>query len=332
MKCIPLCAWLSLLIISILILGLGCTPPSQGPGRHEIKTDFAILSPDGSRAVWSKEVKALEEFVTLFGWTYRELSFKDINSGALSGGFRAYLSPGGFTPLRMDRITQEGDDSIISYVEKGGAYVGFCTGAFEASETKIWAETGGKCHLKGDYETYEFTTRLPLFPGEALGPLSWVPYRVSPTSLESVVMDQAPSVIRNRRTKLIYRGGPFFRPTREPRNYRVWARAQKPSWAPAAASMGANMPTIISFERGDGRVILFSYHPVFLLKGIIGGRRIQKEVLTPIARCDPTPYTADEVNLESWNILHAALQTALKIPVTEVTRDDLLRRKTHQKP
>ena len=119
-------------------------------------------------------------------------------------------------------------------------------------------------------------------------------------------------------TRLLYGGGPWFH--RLPPNCEVWAYALMPAGVPRAQSDGAGKPTIIAFKYGQGDVILFSYHPSVLVGTLVDGVYLRQFYQEGLISWNWGNQTTQEVNLNSWNILHAALKLAARQSVTRLTK------------
>ncbi len=168
-----------------------------------------------------------------------------------------------------------------------------------------------------------------MFDGASVGPLGWTAWNhgsLKPswdfakvnTAVPSLKKLKAPDSVR-----LMYYGGPYFEFKTEPANLEVWTRAVAPKGIPTEARNGADKPTTIRFSSGRGKVILFAYHPVFLLHGTLNGVSVQPLIGPASTYNDSSPLSIDEVNYWSWNILHAALrltanQSVVPMPVQNI--------------
>ncbi len=293
------------------------------------RADFAIYDPQlafEADGVWKPEVAVLQKMLEFYQWSYEIVGFKEINSQGLIGAdgklsYKGLIMPGGYSAARRNQLNATGQKNIEQFIQAGGNYVGFCAGSYFASQNMDWAEessdAAGISNLAQDYTAY-FNLQGPnLLPGRAIGPLGWAPWKVkgkytAATGLSSVKIDTQLDVMKRigmpENTMLFYYGGPFFEipAGREPQGYKVWARAVKPKNI-SGSDLGDGKPTIFEFNLAQGKVILFSYHPVILLAGKINGVQMHRPLEMPVVNSNPAPYTLDQVNYQSWNILHAAL-------------------------
>jgi hypothetical protein len=102
-------------------------------------------------------------------------------------------------------------------------------------------------------------------------------------------------------------------------NLDVWARAVAPDDLDQEYKIGDGKPTIIKFSYGSGNVILFSYHPEILINSVIDDVTLSEYFLEEQLNWDFGNQTDYSVNLNSWNIVHAALQVASNQPVTKIS-------------
>lgn len=313
-------------------------PSSRAPHRDFVSravdcsscvADFAIYDAlyedDG---VWEEEVTALTSLLTAYGWTYEKVTPAQINGGVLGQDdlrkYRALIAPGGWAAVRMGDVTATGDDNIKAFVSSGGNYVGFCAGSYWASKTVSFAGTatgdGGKYNKGSDY--HSFTYDLKLFKGTAKGPFGWIPWSSTEANFDRVQINLDNSTMAAAslpgKTHFFYAGGPFFTYSEKPEGFKVWARAMAPSGTSDAADTGDGKPTVVRFGYGTGLVILFSYHPEILVGSMADGVELNDYYDESAIRWDTGNQTQSEVNVDSWNIVHAAFQVATGQTVTPV--------------
>lgn len=286
-------------------------------------SDFALYDPaledDG---VWEEEVRVLLEMFRTFGWTWQVLDHTELNAGGLGRGdarrYRGLIVPGGFATARNRDVNSTGELGIRDFLSSGGNYVGFCAGSFWAASTVTWAQTatggGGTYNQSSDYTAYAYD--LKLFTGTAQGPYGWSPWNEGTNpSLEAVTLNtQSPTlqaIGMPSTSRFFYYGGPFFvPPTPLPTGYEVWAWAQAPSGLGTAALTGAGAPVIVHFQYGSGQVVLFSHHPEVLIGSEEDGVHLITYFDESDIGWDLGGMSWDRQRLDSWNIVHAALQLA----------------------
>lgn len=282
--------------------------------------DFAIYdAEEEDDGVWEDEVTALQALMDAYGWSYETVGARDINQGSLAEGegrrYRAIVAPGGSAYYRDLATTEEGEDLIRAFLSSGGGYVGFCAGTSWTADTIVWAEHatggGGSYNRPGDYATYSYD--LGVFQGAIQAPFGWEPWGEGlRVSLEPAALDLGIPTLSAigvpAETRLFYYGGPVYQPTGTPADYEVWARAVAPEGLPADALTGAGEPTIVRYSYGTGTVVLFSYHPVVLVGSMVDDLKLGGLLDEDAITWETGDQTQDEINLQSWNILHGALQ------------------------
>lgn len=290
--------------------------------------DFAVYNPQyEDDGVWEEEVTALEQMFKQYGWTSRSVSHTDLNDGVLGSGaerrFRALIAPGGWSWYREQAVTTSGESSVRAFLADGGHYVGFCAGAYWAATRLIWAMNTSD--LKNGFSSPRdysgiFPYELAIYPGDAKGPLGWMPWRNGTNVNFSVATLNLknPTIAKlrlPRETRFLYGGGPFFPEAEKIPGLEVWARAKAPS-AQVSSKTGANQPTIIHFPIKNGSATLFSYHPDVLIKHDADGIALTQFFDEKKIKWDTGTQTFDQINHDSWNIVHAALQIAADQEVT----------------
>ncbi len=293
--------------------------------------DFAIYDVDAEEdGVWEDEVTALQTMLDAYGWSWAIVGAQGINNGELGEGearrYRAIIAPGGSAYYRDQATTPDGEDRIRAFLGSGGGYVGFCAGTSWTADTIVWAEHatggGGSFNQPSDYDTYSYD--LGVFQGAIQAPFGWEPWgeglRVSlePASLDLEIPTLA-AIGVPAETRLFYYGGPVYQPTGTPADYEVWARAVAPVGLPADATTGDGEPTIVRYSYGQGTVVLFSYHPVVLVDSDVDGLVLEGILDESSISWETGDQSMEEINLQSWNILHAAIQLVAGWEPTPIT-------------
>ncbi len=294
--------------------------------------DFALYDPDyEDDGVWEEEVAALKAMFFNYNWSYKVIDHNDINSGELGNAtnrrYKALIAPGGWALYRELAITITGENNVRNFINSGGNYVGFCAGAYWASDIVDWAQTatggGGIYNQESDYVKYDYS--LDLLNASAKGPFGWSPWNNGDTASFQIAKINTSNSIMNLiglpdTTRFFYYGGPFFTNfTSTPDNYEVWASAIPPIGTVPEGRIGEGDPTVIKFNYGLGNVVLFSYHPEILIGSDADNIKLTEFVNEDSISWDVGNQTLDEINLQSWNIVHAALQIANNETVTKIT-------------
>jgi len=293
--------------------------------------DFALYDPSYENdGVWEEEVTALKAMFFTYGWTYKVIDHISIHSGELGSGntknYKALIMPGGWALNREIAITSIGEDNIRSFISSGGNYIGFCAGSFYGANITDWAQTAngenGNYNIESDYLEYDYS--LNLFDGFAKGPFGWTPWEDGDTaSFQIANINRSNNVMQiiemPDTTRFFYYGGPFFTNiTTTPVNYEIWATAVAPEDINLEAKIGENEPTIVKYTYGSGNVILFSYHPEVLINSNVDNVELSQFIDETQMNWDVGIQTPEEINLNSWNIVHAALQIANNEQVTKI--------------
>ena len=176
---------------------------------------------------------AFEHFLDWKGLTWEEVTYEDINQKNLSALYDVLHIPGGRFDQYAYYINENGTYHIRDLVSMGGGYIGICGGAYYASSICQW-----------DDITFKFS--LQLFNGTAAGPL-WNEYFMSRLNM---VGDHPINAYEPPFEWVLYGGGPAFYPN----------PGQKMGIIATYAKYN-NEAAAISFEFGEGRVVLISPHP-----------------------------------------------------------------------
>ena len=311
-------------IASLLALGLlavaAVTPAAAAPPPcPSCVADFALYDPASEDdGVWEEDVTALESIFTAYGFTWRKVDAAALARGVLGSGknrrFRALVEPGGWAYTRDSSLGAAGVAKVRSFINSGGGYVGFCAGAYAAVSTVRWDYWG-----YGWFQSYPYNLRL--FDGAGVGPFGWMPWRNGTNAnLVEVAIDTTNPTMRAIgipvRTRFLYGGGPWFEPNAKLPGWEVWARAVAPPGAVSRA--GDGKPTVVRFNYGKGAVILFAYHPEVLIGSDADGLVLTYPYDENAIAWDTGGLSFDRIALDSWNVVHAALQVASGRTVTPV--------------
>ena len=87
----------------------------------------------------------------------------------------------------------------------------------------------------------------------------------------------------------------------------------------AVSRAGDGKPTIVRHGYGKGTVILFAYHPEVLVGSDADGVVMRYPYDEGAIEWTLGDLSFERIALDSWNVVHAALETAAGRPVTPVT-------------
>ena len=201
-------------------------------------TDIAIYT-DGGTGTWPDGIVAFEQFLDWKGLTHQRVTAPEINTGDLSQDFKAIYFPGGYAWYYKVAFNENGLNNIRNLVSTGGGYIGICAGAYFACDSVDWEEDGLL-----DYP-------LDLFDGVGRGAIDaiapWDNYTMTTVNLNS---SNPINQFSGAREVTLYYGGQVF----EPHN-----GVNMDTTATWDAYF--DLPAIINFHYGQGRVLLIGPHP-----------------------------------------------------------------------
>ena len=236
--------------VFLLCLNLG-----QGPGTGSFFLSdvwaagkATVLKQDGSSvriAIYSGEgayfrsIKAATEMFHWMGAYASRITPEEIIAGKLDHFDILYMTGGWAVPYNRD-LRNEGIAKIRNFVEQGGGFIGVCAGAFFAADFIYW-----------ENKRYEYL--LNLFPGSAQGPISeiapWPRFKLCRINLSKTphpITIGEPASLES-----LYYGGPWFD---IPPGFKGDVIAYYDF---------NNLPVMLAYEYGQGRVFLTGVHTEF---------------------------------------------------------------------
>ena len=202
------------------------------------KAQIALYN-DGGYGTWQDGLTALEQFLTWKGVAYTEVNADTVNNTDWPTRYQAICFPGGYAYYYKLAIDSNGIQKIRQFVNDGGSYLGICAGAYFASDSVQWEEDGLL-----DYP-------LDLFDGAAIGAIDsiapWDNYTMTQVNLNPnhPINQYEPAF-----EIILYYGGPYFR------KHAGAAMDTVGTW-----QSYHDLPGIITFNYGNGRVLLMGPHP-----------------------------------------------------------------------
>src|SRR3989338_7901419 len=222
-----------IIIFSILII-------FSAINTSAINADFAIYTGSGT---WEHSITAFEKFLEWKNLSYEEISAWNLNHESLIGKYNAIFMPGGWAYNYKKSIHNSGDQSIRDLISSGGAYIGMSAGAYYACDNVRWEGQ--------DYPYY-----LNLFHGDCIGPIEeiapWPNYLMTTMSINQ---NHEANIYEPSTEDILYYGEPYFVP------YQAQEMQTLASWNAPSNPLANNQPGIISFNYGQGRVLLVGPHP-----------------------------------------------------------------------
>jgi glutamine amidotransferase-like uncharacterized protein len=195
---------------------------------------IAIYSDGGT---WVDGIIALESFFEDNGFLSKRVYADALNKRESLSDCSAICFPGGYAYDYKTALTMNGLNYVRSFINNGGAYIGICAGAFFASSSVEW-----------EGETYPY--QLKLFDGTATGSIysiaKWDDHAMTRIKLNP---DNPVKSGLNETYTVLYYGGPYFTPNPGIQfdTIAVWSDYN-------------DLPAIICFEYGNGRVCLIGPH------------------------------------------------------------------------
>jgi glutamine amidotransferase-like uncharacterized protein len=202
--------------------------------------DFAIYNGAGT---WEPSKTAFKNFLEWKGLSWEHVSKNDINKGKLIGNYLGLFMPGGWAGDYNRDIKSSGDQHIRNFISQGGGYIGMSAGAFYACDVTIW-----------EGNVYDYPSNI--FDGDCIGPIEeiapWPEYVMTTMDIEA---SHEVNLYEPAQRNVLYYGEPYF-VAHSGQEMLTMAR-----WIVPSNPIADGAPGIISFNYGQGRVILVGPHP-----------------------------------------------------------------------
>jgi len=169
----------------------------------------------------------------------------DILSTSWENECIALIMPGGADLPYLKKLSGLGNQKIKNYVESGGAYLGFCAGAYYAS-SYIEFEKGNELEVVGERE-------LCFYPGKAIGP-AYGKGKFSYNSENGAKLAKIKTPLFDESIDIYYNGGCSFESERQDDKISVLAYYEDLPNRPVAALK-------VNVEKGI--VVLTGVHPEY---------------------------------------------------------------------
>lgn len=200
------------------------------------------------KGVWQDGLTAIRNMLSTLGFTYEEVTYKDLNSSTqdFSRLYKVMLFPGGYAPYYNYWISKNGKDRIRNFVNTGGGYYGICAGAYFAVDRVEWGN-----RVYDDAAGYD----LDLFPGTGTGDEEKIAdYYAGNWSMLTFDFENENTILSDYKAApytedIIYLGGPYF-------------TADAGAVVEVLATYNYNgKPGIVAFQHDSGKVVLSGPHP-----------------------------------------------------------------------
>jgi glutamine amidotransferase-like uncharacterized protein len=220
-------------VVFVMLISVASVSALQG-------ADIAIYAGSGT---WEPSKTAFKNFLEWKGLTWEEVNKNDINRKKLIGNYRGLFMPGGWAGDYNRDIKSAGDQHIRDFISQGGAYIGMSAGAFYACDVTIW---------QGDVLNYPSN----IFDGDCIGPIDeiapWPNYVMTTMDIDS---SHPANIYEPAQRSTLYYGEPYFVP------HQGQEMLTLASWIVPSNPVANGAPGIISFNYGQGRVVLVGPHP-----------------------------------------------------------------------
>ncbi|OYZ10998.1 MAG: hypothetical protein B7Y39_19825 [Bdellovibrio sp. 28-41-41] len=188
------------------------------------------------KGTWGTGRSQLKNFLYSHGRSYKIIYEKDILSGSLNkGGYHTLIIPGGKSWIYNENLGAVGAQEILKFVNAGGNYIGICAGAFYATS-----------HRQGPTST-PINYGIGLLNGIALDgtALKMAPFKTGMSDYKLALPNFKDSY------RILLLGGPSLLYTE------AEAKAKR---IQVYSIFASNLPAMIAFEYGKGRVFLSGPH------------------------------------------------------------------------
>ena len=246
----------------VLAMVIGAGLPAQCRG-HE-KTEIAIYNDTfcENKGVWRDGIVAIKAMLNKYGYSHQDIAPDVINkTDILKKQCKIILFPGGWAGVYNANIKASGFRNIRRFVCQGGGFLGICAGAYFACDVITWKPDPQSFEERYDYP-------LNLFQGTGKGVLPGVKAWTAPTGCSSgitkgacmvqVKIDRDILSIGMQRLRMLYYGGPFFKPLSSGKQIKT-LKVAATYVVPGTPADG--LPAMIFFRYGEGRVFLSGVHP-----------------------------------------------------------------------
>ncbi len=218
----------------LIILFTVFTACNESEIKPEETSDVALYSENGA---WDKSVTALRSMFEWMDLTVTLIDAKYVNANSLDG-FKIICFPGGDMYRYSQNLSDEGFEKIRKFVENGGNYVGVCGGAYFSSKKIIWQ--GNQIPM----------TTLGIFDGTTEGTIDEIVPYPQMDMCKVVITDNTHPITKeiSKDQWILYYWGPVLKPN----NTEIQVLGKYDA---------VNLPAIIAFEHGKGKVFITGTHP-----------------------------------------------------------------------
>jgi glutamine amidotransferase-like uncharacterized protein len=214
------------------------------------------IAPSEQSGVWQDGITAIKNMLTTKGFTYEEITYKDLNESTqnFSNLYKVILIPGGYAPWYNYWISLAGKTRIRNFMKGGGGYFGICAGAYFACGRIVYDGVSYDNNY-GYINAYNEPTGydLDLFSGTGTGSIYEIA-KYPAYKMTTINFQTENSVLKGYKQipyteEMLYYGGPYF-------------TSDTGSQAEILGTYNINgQPAIVAFNYGSGKVVLSGPHP-----------------------------------------------------------------------
>ena len=213
---------------------------TQAISAESVSTIYVYDGPGVSESSLEHTLYTLKRYTTPHQ-NIKTIGYSQVIDGAWKKDAVLFVMPGGADIPYCKHLQPRGNKEIRNFVEKGGAYLGICAGAYYGCQEIEFAK-GTALEVTGSRD-------LAFFPGLSVGPY------LAPYSYESNAGARAAHLLQEGglpEVKVYYNGGGYFVVPGVHRNIKVlsWYASYEPHSAAA----------IVEISVGQGKVILSGPH------------------------------------------------------------------------
>jgi biotin--protein ligase len=227
-------------LLGLFVLFVCCGVCCAFSSNSAKKTVYVYEDAGVSEESLAQTLHSLQELLAP-RYLIKTLNAKEVIANQWAKDAALFVMPGGADLPYLKKLKGQGNQNIKEYVQAGGAYLGFCAGAYYGASA-IEFDKGGALEVFGQRE-------LGFYPGVAVGPiLAPYVYHSAKGARAPIITPTIPGL---KKTAVFYNGGgTFLNPSQYP-GIKVLAYYPKGEAA------------VVEAKVQKGRAILSGVHPEY---------------------------------------------------------------------
>lgn len=228
----------------LLICLIFCTFIGKAAAINKQKIVYIYSGPGVSQESLEHTQHTLKQILSE-NYLIKNIQPKEVQNGRWINDAVLFIMPGGADLPYVEHLCTLGNNQIKKFVKKGGAYLGFCAGAYYGSQ-KVEFAPHSPLEVIGERE-------LSFFPGTAVGPtLATYDYKTNSGARAALLQWELQEDLPFKKKFLVYyNGGCHFENAHRYKNVAILGNYNTTTGPKAA---------IIQILVGKGRVILSGVH------------------------------------------------------------------------